>query len=1696
MARLSLKVCKVDRTPICELYDNTRYRVRNIVEKLSINEITTLTFDLPLANSKWVNLKNENLILFNGEYYKIKKPSFYHDEDGKIYVNVECKHYSDNLAADLISVEETTPVNVVSLMKIALCYDTNGNPTKGWTVGKVTVDRVVKRGLEVMEQSPFSVLLTIAEKYGGILKFNSQTMTVDMLTAQDSSRPTLDLRVSKNLKSFEISYDTSEMFTRLYCYGATDDDGNELDIMSVNPTGKPYIDNFDYYKKLGYQESFIKAHPEIFVSTNIWRDDNYYDANDLYTDGKKELAKIAQPVVDVKVTALDTKTMGLSNEITKLELGSCIRVYEEDLGVDTLCNVTSREIDYENPHILNMEVTNSVVYHDTLSKLFTNVSTASSVVTSGGNIVAGVGGGVSMSQIITHLDLYYLNAEQIEAQYASINELRTNYLTSENIKATYIDAESIAAKYATIGQLNAIEAKIEELDVDYISGKLAEFEKLYTDMAELKKLIATEAEIEELKADNVTITGKLKSSIAEIENLKSVSVTTGEFEAYRATIEKLFALYATIEHLEANYITAKNIEATYAKIAELNAVSVIVETLKAQVINVEALIAKKASIEDLNAVKASIDTINAKLIKVDEVLAKAITTDTLNAELANIKTLITQEIQAVKAEITSLDTKFATIEQLNTQIANVETLIAKKATIEDLNAAIADIGELNAQVANISTILSGSIGTGILQTIHLTAKNVVIDEAVIKDLIASKISVADLKASVISTNKFQVQSDDGGFKVVGNTTQWTDATGKVRMQAGRDALGNFNFAVFSEDGTTTIFNEGGVQKGGIANDVIVDDMVAPNAGIQASKVNYINADGNQTLQTVVDVQQGKIDTLIKDTTIDGATLKDKYLQTVSTVDGMQTTIGDVKTDVEGINSKITEIKATADGVSTIVSANKGKWDEASSVASNAQTIAEQAANKFNWLVKSGTDETNFELTDRTATLVSNYINLKGLVTFSGLNSETQSKIEYSNGIIDSWVADAIVEGTTTINGGYIKTQTIKTDQLDVGEILATDGTFLGIINAQEINANRITSGEIRSDLLNVYGLSVVHVDTNIPTFSVDQVGEVTVRGSVESYDYVSGKLGWSIRSDGNAEFNDITVRGNLIGNYGGIMSLGGSGRNLWLNSSFENDLEGYTQYAESGTIEVVDGYNGSKAIQITRSDYTGTLRCYVMGVAPTITNYQAGDSLILSAWVYVESTLDSDNNDIMVRGDKGDMPIIRIPKETEVGKWIYLTSTYTAIADGTFLNTYVLLDKNGSIKVSRIKLERGEVATPWSASPDDKLKEVVFWAGADYNQRETAPYIVYSDGSVKSTQGEYSGVLTGSVSIGNIEISDKSSNSGGDALLTITDGSNGLKRVRLTDTDSSIFAQDVIITDNFDNTVLEMKQTGGVISTGGFVVKGTTSTTTILEDSISMGESKIYGFDSGIKFVAPSVNVGEVGNNTDLTVYGKATIDGALSLEEEVRFGDVIICDITPNGINFNLNTASFLTVQFNTDGGSLIDVQYVEKGGKATKPKDPTRSDAVFSGWYKDAQLTTVFNFDTEVVNSSIIIYAKWLKKPETPTVYIQLPTYSRYDQNTQTGTQANTGLVAVASTSDGGKLSYSWNMNHIQSGMGGGTETVLQKNIFSTNTTNTISAGELNKYIASPVTPRMYYVKGTCTVTNTLNGMTKSVTIDTGYV
>lgn len=168
------------------------------------------------------------------------------------------------------------------------------------------------------------------------------------------------------------------------------------------------------------------------------------------------------------------------------------------------------------------------------------------------------------------------------------------------------------------------------------------------------------------------------------------------------------------------------------------------------------------------------------------------------------------------------------------------------------------------------------------------------------------------------------------------------------------------------------------------------------------------------------------------------------------------------------------------------------------------------------------------------------------------------------------------------------------------------------------------------------------------------------------------------------------------------------GRNFWPNSSFQNDLEGYLiDGASTGTVEVVEGYGGRSGIRITRSGYEGTSRIG-LHIKPILTEYSAGDEFTLSAWIKIDAAFDYENNDIFVRGVSGDnanydRPLIDNITHNGVtlGKWMRYETTFTAESDGTFVNCYILMGKNGDMTVSNVKFERGNKVTDWTPAPED-----------------------------------------------------------------------------------------------------------------------------------------------------------------------------------------------------------------------------------------------------------------------------------------------------------------------------------------------------------------------------------------------------------
>ena len=66
-------------------------------------------------------------------------------------------------------------------------------------------------------------------------------------------------------------------------------------------------------------------------------------------------------------------------------------------------------------------------------------------------------------------------------------------------------------------------------------------------------------------------------------------------------------------------------------------------------------------------------------------------------------------------------------------------------------------------------------------------------------------------------------------------------------------------------------------------------------------------------------------------------------------------------------------------------------------------------------------------------------------------------------------------------------------------------------------------------------------------------------------------------------------------------------------------------------------------------------------------------------------------------------------------------------------------------------------------------------------------------------------------------------------------------------------------------------------------------------------------------------------------------------------------------------------TVIFDSQGGSPVESQEVDIGGRLTKPTDPIKSGFDFNGWYTEQALTNLYDF-TSPVTTNFTLYAGWL--------------------------------------------------------------------------------------------------------------------------
>lgn len=189
------------------------------------------------------------------------------------------------------------------------------------------------------------------------------------------------------------------------------------------------------------------------------------------------------------------------------------------------------------------------------------------------------------------------------------------------------------------------------------------------------------------------------------------------------------------------------------------------------------------------------------------------------------------------------------------------------------------------------------------------------------------------------------------------------------------------------------------------------------------------------------------------------------------------------------------------------------------------TIAKQTANKFQWLVKSGTSATDFTLTDRVATLLSDKFDITALTTF---------KTKAQNGT------------ETVINGGAIKTGTITADKIKVDSLQAICAKIGGF----DIDNNSIRSGTWGTD-------NSVLVCTG--SASSKSIGG---SGTISGWCFTAGST-FGVTKAGALYANNVKVSGDITATSGTIGKLVINGNYLQADSGTSGNV--YRMYIQKPT---------------------------------------------------------------------------------------------------------------------------------------------------------------------------------------------------------------------------------------------------------------------------------------------------------------------------------------------------------------------------------------------------------------------------------------------------------------------------------------------------------------------------------------------------
>lgn len=363
-----------------------------------------------------------------------------------------------------------------------------------------------------------------------------------------------------------------------------------------------------------------------------------------------------------------------------------------------------------------------------------------------------------------------------------------------------------------------------------------------------------------------------------------------------------------------------------------------------------------------------------------------------------------------------------------------------------------------------------------------------------------------------------------------------------------------------------------------------------------------------------------------------------------------------------------------------------------------ETIASQTADKFSWLVKSGTNSTDFELTDKTATLVASAINMNGLVTFNGLSTDAK------NGILNSF----------EVGGRNLALNTSNSYSTAFTSFSGVENTCFGL---GQVTCKGIAIGDVVTVHLYIKYTDIVPASGQTARIWIQGSGNITAWGNGEF---------------GPSEHKSISGSGEFEFLYSFTMSSA-----MYINTYWNCALR--TDYIASGSIQY-KAFKVEKGNKVT--DWTPAPEDY-LPQANLVSNWTTNSTWIDGGKIYTGS----------ITADKIATDAIRSKNYVANS-----TGSFLNLKDGSFDSKYLKWDASGNITAKGGTIGKYKITDQWLITGSGSTCTGIggnqaFWAGADSS--DSAPFRVGYDGKFVSSNADISGKIGAtSGTIGKYEITD------------------------------------------------------------------------------------------------------------------------------------------------------------------------------------------------------------------------------------------------------------------------------------------------------------------------------------------------------